>query len=832
MLKIKARPKVAYSSYEKGYSPLKPILREALAIFLLALALFAFVCRVMPEQTGWMGQVVMVFLGQKLFGVGAYVLPLFIAYAAWVLLAYREYSGFSVRLPGVAMTFLSVLTLASIKANPDFSYFIWPLPTQGGGYLGYLLAFAFVKVVGRVGSYVLLGSVLFLSSLLMANTTLANLGRHLHEWFQTQQERGAKGEEREAVSLPLVSVAGGASIWFKQSFMALRKVFGPLQDASILAQGEGLQIRQWDALKDHPVGLEDNPDVQVIRHDGRRKRTAQENFLVAGDDEDKRPETVSGKVARAYRSSPENPFIVEARDTLRSQSETERQKPRNKDYRLPGLNLLERPVRMHKSSRDLIEQQRLKLEDTLRNFSVDARVVSISCGPSVTRYEVEPGPGVRVAKISALSNDIALSLAAQGVRIEAPVPGKSVVGIEIPNPERQVVNLSAIIQSTDFYTRPSPLTACLGMGISGDPVLINLATMPHLLIAGATGSGKSVCVNAIICSILMRSRPDEVRFLMIDPKMVELSIYNDIPHLLAPVVTDPKKAAATLKSWAIKEMERRYEEFSAVGVKNIEGYNNRIEDIQRDDGLRARLGQIRLKDNFADPTGENYSAQLQSFVPEKIPYIVVVIDELADLMMVASNEVETTICRLAQLARATGIHLIVATQRPSVDVITGLIKANVPSRISFAVSSQIDSRTIIDTPGAEKLLGRGDMLYAPIDQMKPTRIQGVFIQEREIEGIIAHVKKQADPEYLDAILAVEPLADKGRRTGGDEEGDGLDPLFEEARALVAVTKHASTSYLQRKFRIGYNRAARIMDQLEAEGVVSTYDGENKARRVV
>jgi len=472
------------------------------------------------------------------------------------------------------------------------------------------------------------------------------------------------------------------------------------------------------------------------------------------------------------------------------------------DYEFPSMNLLDPGGGSTLHSKENVkirQEQSAILEEALLSFGVKAKVVNITPGPSVTRYELSPGVGVKVAKITALSKDIALKLAAPDVRIEAPIPGKALVGIEVPNRQTESVTLRALLEKTAFYSQSSPLVAGLGLTITGEAVLLDLAKMPHVLIAGATGSGKSVCVNTLILSILLRAKPDMVKFLMIDPKKVELSLYEGIPHLVAPVVTDPNKAAATLNKWALVEMERRYETFSKVGVKHIEGYNKWVSEQDK---------MMSTDDTHV--------------VHQPLPYIVVVIDELADLMMVASQEVENTICRLAQMARATGIHLVIATQRPSVDVVTGLIKANVPSRISFYLQSQIDSRTILDVPGAEKLLGKGDMLYNPVGSFKPQRLQGVFVSEREVKAVVGFLKAQAAPSYIDAILEVEPMESEAKAVDPDQ-----DELYESAKQIVMNTQYASTSYLQRKLRIGYNRAARLMDELEQQGIVAQYAADRK-----
>jgi S-DNA-T family DNA segregation ATPase FtsK/SpoIIIE len=471
------------------------------------------------------------------------------------------------------------------------------------------------------------------------------------------------------------------------------------------------------------------------------------------------------------------------------------------EYKLPPLDLLESPTAQErKQAEDMHEQINARkelLESALRSFGVGAHVVAIYQGPAVTRYELQPEPGVKVNRINSLSNDISLAMAAQGVRIEAPVPGKSVVGIEVPNPVVTPVRLKEIATSKVFQNSPSKLTFCLGKDLAGQPIVDDLGRMPHLLIAGTTGSGKSVCINSIITSLLLRANPDEVKFIMIDPKMVELSMYNGIAHLLTPVVTNIKKAAITLKAWVLQEMNRRYELFHGNGSRNIEAYNKKIKGEEK-----------------------------------KIPYLIVIVDELADLMMAAAHEVETSICRIAQMARATGIHMIIATQRPSVDVITGLIKANIPSRIAFAVATQIDSRVILDTSGAEKLLGRGDMLYSPIGAMKPTRLQGAFLTDHETERVVEFIRKQGEPDYIEEIATIKALDFESPGGNGDGESGDRDSLFGEVAKLIVNTGQASTSYVQRKFKIGYNRAARLMDEMESAGIVTAPEGENKPRRIL
>ncbi len=476
-----------------------------------------------------------------------------------------------------------------------------------------------------------------------------------------------------------------------------------------------------------------------------------------------------------------------------------------KAYQYPPITLLNPP--QDHGNRDLSIELRGNAEllvDTLKSFGVQTRVVDISRGPTVTRYELQPSAGVKISKITGLADDIALNLASAGVRIEAPIPNKAAVGIEVPNKETEIVTMREIIDTKMFREAKSKLTVALGRDISGHEVCFDIAKMPHMLIAGATGSGKSVCINAILMSLLYKASPSEVKLLLVDPKVVELGVYNGIPHLLVPVVTDPRKAAGAL-GWAVTEMLNRYKLFADSSVRDIKGYNE--------------------------------MAAQQSL--ELLPEIVIIIDELADLMMAAPNEVEDAICRLAQMARAAGMHLIIATQRPSVDVITGVIKANIPSRIAFSVSSQVDSRTIIDSGGAEKLLGKGDMLFFPMGMPKPTRLQCCFVSDKEVEAVVDYIKHSGESaEYDDAILdEIDRQAEvsankKGKKSEEDVEGgDEVDPLLDKAIEVVIESGQASTSYLQRRLKVGYSRAARIIDQMEQKGVIGPFEG-SKPRAVL
>ena len=471
-------------------------------------------------------------------------------------------------------------------------------------------------------------------------------------------------------------------------------------------------------------------------------------------------------------------------------------------YVFPPLSLLKAP----QAASNGIEGAQLTAEhlvETLKSFGVETRIVNISRGPTVTRYELQPCAGVKISKITNLADDIALNLATAGVRIEAPIPNKAAVGIEVPNKASDVVGVRGIFESPAFVSAKSKLTFALGRDIGGNAVVSDIAKMPHGLIAGATGSGKSVCINTIIMSILYKATPEEVKLLMIDPKVVELGIYNGIPHLLVPVVTDPRKASGAL-GWAVSEMEKRYTMFADRGVRDIAGYNRFVETLPSDSEV------------------------------EKMPHIVIIIDELADLMMTAPNEVEDSINRIAAKARAAGMHLIIATQRPSVDVVTGVIKANIPTRIAFAVSSQIDSRTILDTAGAEKLLGRGDMLFSPYGSNKPSRIQGCFVSDQEVEAVVSFIKGDRTAKYDDDVMVEierQAAVEKKQRTGLSEDGPDEDPMLKEAIKVVVENGMASTSLLQRKLKLGYARAARIVDEMEQRGVVGPYEG-SKPRKVL
>lgn len=530
-------------------------------------------------------------------------------------------------------------------------------------------------------------------------------------------------------------------------------------------------------------------------------RKKQMEYLVEDEDEEVDEEPIISAFTQQYKI--EQPHITIAEEPIEENhvniedaiQHAVESNVENIDYRLPSMNLLQLPPTHDQSGEySIIQANAKKLEQTFLSFGVKARVTQVHLGPAVTKYEVMPDVGVKVSKIVSLQDDLALALAAKDIRMEAPIPGKSAIGIEVPNSEVAIVTLREVLESKENNKPDSKLLIGFGRDIAGQAILAELNKMPHLLVAGSTGSGKSVCINGIIVSILMRAAPHEVKMMLIDPKMVELNMYNGIPHLLAPVVTDARKASQALQK-VVSEMERRYDLFSHSGTRNIKGYNQHVEQFNREHDEKH----------------------------PKLPYIVVIIDELADLMMVASHDVEDSITRLAQMARAAGIHLIIATQRPSVDVITGVIKANIPSRIAFAVSSAVDSRTILDMGGAERLLGRGDMLFLPAGSSKPIRVQGAFLSDSEVEAVVDFVIEQQKAQYDESMIPT----DEPEKSFQEE----TDDLYDEAVQLVVEMQTASVSMLQRRFRIGYSRAARIVDQMEMRGVVGPPDG-SRPRQVL
>ena len=646
---------------------------EWIGFGLILVSVFVAVSFVRVEWTGWLGEWIVHGLLIGAIGRSAAIVPL-IASAVGIGMMVGA-SHWRRILGGGIMVMISANVALEMMVYRMPHNWVWPIPKAGGGAIGWAVYWASFHLLGNLG------------------TALWSFGG---------------GVIGGAVALN-ISIVDGVRRWFA----ALRVT------------------RASSAL------VTDGPSAKPLR------RSKTEIAMVPEPEFETVGQMTFEDVPSAFPFEADTVTDVEPELIPESKNKTKTTAPRlvieadAADYQFPPIGLLEAGSISTLHSKENVkkrqEQGRI-LEEALASFNVSAKVVNITPGPSVTRFELEPGVGVKVIKITALAKDLALKLATADVRIEAPIPGKALVGIEVPNMQTETVTLRGLLEKTDFFRQSSKLLAGIGLTITGDPTLMDLSKMPHVLIAGATGAGKSVCVNVLILSILLRAKPDEVKFLMIDPKKVELSLYEGIPHLVAPVVTDPHKAAATLNKWALVEMERRYEIFSKVGVKNIEGFNQWVMDQEK-----------RRADGLVDEgTHEVY---------QKYPYIVVIIDELADLMMVASQEVENTICRLAQMSRATGIHLVIATQRPSVDVVTGLIKANVPSRISFFLQSQIDSRTILDMPGAEKLLGKGDMLYSPVGSFKPLRVQGVYVSEKEVKDALIYLSLGNNGNPIEEVKA-------------------------------------------------------------------------------
>ena len=642
-----------------------------------------------------------------------------------------------------------------------------------GGFLGFLIAYPLSKLIGYIGSYIVYSALFLIGSILLMDITLYDIYIKIKKiglifidasGMKNKKEKVFKKTEKK-VSNDTIEVIVPESNNEKDEF--IKGINNKIQILDFMRNSE---LQDANPLQDFNLETDDvRGNEKVVESEVSTSKRQNKNL----SHEDK--DVVSKEIEQCLNESVEEV---------------------KKDYLFPTMDLLNINSKLklkNEDKKDLIESAN-KLEETLSNFGVEAKVVQVTKGPSVTRFELQPSPGVKVSKIVNLQDDIALGLAANGVRMEAPIPGKAAIGIEVPNKKQSPVFLREVLDSKEFTNTSKNLAFALGKDITGKCIVGDLSKMPHMLIAGATGSGKSVCINSLIISLLYKYSPDDVKLLMVDPKVVELSVYNGIPHLLIPVVTDPKKAAGAL-NWAVNEMNKRYNLFSQMKVKNIESYNKLLDK-----------GEIQ----------------------EKMPYIVVIVDELADLMMACPNDVEDYICRLAQMARAAGMHLIIATQRPSVDVITGVIKANIPSRVSFAVSSGTDSRTILDQVGAEKLLGRGDMLYYPIGENKPVRVQGAFISEEEVENVVEFIKdSEEDVDYSEDIINHI----NSEATTEAALSNECDELLEDAMKLVVEYQQASTSFIQRKLRVGFNRASRIMDELEEHGIISEKDG-SRPRQVL
>ncbi len=725
--------------------PTERLTYEIVGIILLALAALMLVS--FYAQTGIVDSLIAYVLKHLAGDQGKYGVILATAYFGVCLCIYRRPLSKLPRTAGVLLSLLVVLTIchfllapANMSRNGTISL-LWSagLQGEGGGLLGALISMVCVYFFARIGTMIVLSCLSGIAIILLTGIPLSRL---------------------------LSGAGAGMSSGWRSIKQNLVNFLYVEDDAETGSEDPG------DAKR---AGRDENPgqNLPVIIDYGATHSSPKDS---SSNEDEKTP---SPPVA-----SQGLPEMLHAAIKNTPGNDSDKNLPGNyENYQLPTLSLLSRSLKVKSSrfNKEILENVRI-LEETLDNFGVKVCVSQVHRGPAITRYEIQPAPGVKVSKIVRLADDIALSLAAQDVRIEAPIPGKSALGIEVPNKDVSMVYLRELLECPEFTDAASKISIALGKDIAGNPIVADLMKMPHLLIAGATGSGKSVCLNSIITSILYKATPNEVKLVMIDPKMVELIGYNGIPHLLSPVVTDPRKAASALK-WVVSEMETRYELFSSMGIRDISRYNSQSENHRQ---------------------------------CEPLPYIVVVIDELADLMMIAPIDVEDAICRISQMARAAGIHLVVATQRPSVDVITGLIKANIPARIAFAVSSQIDSRTILDMSGAEKLLGKGDMLFVPVGASKPIRIQGALVTDSEVEDIVGYILKQGKPLYVASFL------EQPETTARVETFE--DPLFQDAAKLVLDQGHASVSMLQRRFRIGYARAGRLMDILEERGIVGPYDG--------
>lgn len=755
----------------------KRLYDEIAAIIMLVVGIFLAIA-MHTHLAGIIGEGINSFL-KGVFGLGGFVLPYFLIIFSAMMFAKvsKPFKGRTVIFLIIIFLMIDILNAGRFVADFDISatsigevYHNGTLLRSGGVagmYLGYLVA----KGVGIPGLYLFSFAVIIIFLLLTVNTPISRAYEKAKERKAAKKERAAKRAEMlQDVEAEEIDKIDESQVDFLEYLKAAP------------------EDRKRDNIskknKKHIMDLLKNDDKYGLKDSKTNKNDNKESDL-----KDYIP--VAAVTAAAVAVSGNSDNTVDKDKTSKEPSvesiEIEDFKTSASGYTLPPVELLKQgKTSSKKSSENLAGNARL-LEETLKSFNVEAKVVNVTKGSSVTRYEIQPAIGVKVSRIVSLSDDIALNLRARSIRIEAPIPGKAAVGIEVENETRETVTIREMIDSREFKREASKLAFAVGKDISGRPVVADLAKMPHLLIAGATGSGKSVCINTIIASILYRATPDEVRLIMVDPKMVELGNYNGIPHLLIPVVTDPNKAAAAL-NWAVAEMTNRYKKFAENNVRDLKSYNALMKREKKSE--------------------------------EIMPQIVIIIDELADLMMVASSQVEQAISRLTQLARAAGMHLIVATQRPSVDVVTGLIKANIPSRIAFMVSSQIDSRTIIDMAGAEKLVGNGDMLYKPQDIDKPLRIQGPYISDDEVMNLIRFVKSQVEDENYDSEIA--ETIEKGDVSVASNDQE--DELMDEAIMTVIDAGQASVSMLQRKFRIGYNRAARIIEDMQSLGVIGPPDG--------
>ncbi len=761
-----------------------------------------------------------------LFGVVQYVLPIGIFVTA-IKLASEGSEELRPKLIqyGILLVSLSIMfsvfqvSSGELHNNKELSEvvkdaYILGSQGKGGGSIGSCGAVPLTKLLGNIGAIILC---LGIAIILVVFTFGINLSEWISKWLddvaERKEERMAEREEmrkqaeKEERETPAQRRRREREERLAQKELAKQEKAQMNEQININFGGEFVDSEEEKVgLKKYDHSGEDlEPLTKQSKLQARKERRKMQVPEIDDDEPEIQPNIQPEIQPEAQPDVIESNLFKDVEEQKEDKTKAVLQLEHamtveDEHYEYPPIEILSKPSkRTLKGGAKALTDTATKLQKTLHSFGVSAKVENVSVGPAITRYELKPAEGVRVSKIANLADDIALNLAAETIRIEAPIPGKQAVGIEVPNTEREAVHLREVLDSDVFRDCESRLAIALGKDVAGNVQLADIAKMPHVLIAGSTGSGKSVCINTIITSIIYHAKPSEVKFVMVDPKVVELSVYNGIPHLLIPVVTDPRKAAGAL-AWAVQEMDNRYNLFAEKGVRDLKGYNKAIENEEE-------LGQL--------------------------PQIVIIVDELADLMMVAKGDVEDAICRLAQKARAAGMHLVIATQRPSVDVITGLIKANVPSRIAFAVSSQVDSRTILDSIGAEKLLGKGDMLYFPSGAPKPSRVQGAFVTDDEVEKIVDFVKSNGTATYSEDILESIENGNKTDKEIAQEsaEDDDTDPFLMEAIQTVVETGQASTSFIQRRFKVGYARAGRIIDQMEERGVISGYQG-SKPREVL
>ena len=737
------------------------------------------------------------------FGAGAYLVP-FLLFGVTAFLVSNKHNRIAYWKSGAAV--ICFLILCGL----------FELISDAGGTVGGSLADILSPALGVAGTYVILIIMMIIGIVIITGRSVLEGVKkqsdraysHAKESNTRRREASARRREERRTAREEKELEQAKAEKKTASKRKDRHVEGVSFDTTLSGRSPEMKEMKADELKtDIPSAVQPNTkDTQdLVINRTQPEMATQPDDLPDPFDTDSAVESLAESKALAKRSRKKAGADAIAQETASVAQAVSENEVKNETYHTPPFSLLTRGKKGGGDSDTHLRETAGKLQDTLHSFGVNVTVTNVSCGPSVTRYELQPEQGVKVSKIVGLADDIKLNLAAADIRIEAPIPGKAAVGIEVPNKENSAVMLRDLLESTEFKNSASNVSFAVGRDIAGRCVVADIAKMPHLLIAGATGSGKSVCINTLIMSILYKASPDQVRLIMVDPKVVELSVYNGIPHLMIPVVTDPKKAAGAL-NWAVAEMTRRYQAFAEHQVRDMKGYNEKVSQLEPDENGNK---------------------------PDTMPQIVIIVDELADLMMVAPGEVEESICRLAQLARAAGIHLVLATQRPSVNVITGLIKANMPSRIAFSVSSGVDSRTIIDMNGAEKLLGKGDMLFYPSGYQKPVRVQGAFVSDKEVQKVTDYLKDHnGDVAYSQEVVEhMNSSTTGGNMMSGSDSASERDAYFVDAGKLIIDKEKASIGMLQRMFKIGFNRAARIMDQLCEAGVVGPEEG-TKPRKVL